>query len=156
MQKLLVFALASAAATLALGGSFASGATSSDDDHTQRIVVVATLTSFHFIDLGPKGVSPGDETAFTKTFKDSSGAVVGFGRGNCVVITAKQGNPTSAECNGTTRFGRRGTIQSAGVDHITARETFAIVGGTGQFRRAQGQVIAGGGPGGADIYEIVS
>jgi hypothetical protein len=38
MQKLLLFALAGVAATLALGGSFASGATSSDDDHTQRIV----------------------------------------------------------------------------------------------------------------------
>jgi len=153
--KFVLLGLVSAAAALAFGGTFASGATS-PNAHVRRIVVVATLTSFHIIDLGPKGHSPGDETAFTKTFKDSSGKVVGFGEGNCVVITAKQGNPTSAECHGTTTFGDRGTIQEAGVDHLTARETFAIVGGTGQFRQAQGQVIAGGGPGGADIYEVVS
>jgi hypothetical protein len=156
MRKLVLLVLVSAVVALAFGGAFASGATSGDTTHHQRIVVVATVTSFHFIDLGPKGVSPGDQTAFTKTFKDSSGTVVGFGHGNCVVITAKQGNPTSAECNGTTRFGRRGTIQSSGVDHITARETFAITGGTGLFRQAHGQVIAGGGPGGADIYEIIT
>ena len=156
MQKLLVFALAGAAVTLALGGSFASGATSSDDDHKQRIVVVSTLTSFHFIDVGPQGVSPGDETTITKSFKDASGTVVGFGHGNCVVITVnKQGDPTSAECQATTRF-RGGTIQFGGVDHLTEPQAFAIVGGTGKFRQAEGQVIAGGGPGGADIYEIIS
>lgn len=154
MQKLLVFALAGVAATLVLGGSFASGATSSDDDHTQRIVAVATLTSFHFVDVGPKGASPGDETTFTKTFKNTSGTVVGFGHGNCVVITVnKQGDPTSAECQSTTKFGR-GTIQSAGIDHLTSPQTFPIVGGTGRFRDAAGQIIAGGGPGEADIYEV--
>jgi hypothetical protein len=37
MQKLLVFALTGVAATLVLGGSFASGATSSDDAAGQII-----------------------------------------------------------------------------------------------------------------------
>jgi hypothetical protein len=156
MQKLLVFALAGAAVALALSGSFASGATSSDDDQTQRIVVVSTLTSFNFVDVGPQGVSPGDETTFTKTFKDTGGTVVGFGHGSCVVITVdRQGNPTSAECQITTRFGHS-TIETAGVDHLIEPQTFAIVGGTGRFRGADGQVIAGGGPGGADVYEVES
>ena len=154
MHKLVLLGLVSACAALAFGGSFASGATSMDG-HVQRIVVVSTLTSFHFIDLGPQGVSPGDETTFTKTFKNAGGTVVGFGRGNCVVITVKQGNPASAECQLTTRFDG-GTIQQAGVDHLREPQAFAIVGGTGQFRQAEGQVIAGGGPGGADIYEVTS
>jgi hypothetical protein len=72
-----------------------------------------------------------------------------------VITVDHQGNPTSAECQGTTRFGH-GTIQTAGVDHLTEPQAFAIVGGTGRLRDAAGQVIAGGGPGGADVYEVVS
>jgi hypothetical protein len=155
MRKLVLLGMLGVAGALAFGGSFASGATSADG-HVQRIVVVGTLTSFQFIDVGPTGASPGDETTFTKTFKNESGTVVGFGQGNCVVITVKQGNPTSAECQSTTRFNGRGTIQQAGVDHLTEPQAFAIVGGTKEFRQAEGQVIAGGGPNGADIYEVIS
>jgi hypothetical protein len=155
MRKLVLLGMVGVAGALALDGSFASGATSADD-HSQTIVAVGTLTSFHFIDVGPAGASPGDETTFTKTFKNQSGGVVGFGQGNCVVVTVKQGNPTSAECQVTTRFDGKGTIQEAGIDHLTEPQAFAIVGGTGQFRQAEGQVIAGGGPGGADIYEVIS
>jgi hypothetical protein len=154
MYKLALLGLVGAGAALALGGSFASGATTSDN-HIQRIVVVSTLTSFHFIDVGPPGVSPGDETTFTKTFKNAGGTVVGFGHGNCVVITVNRGNPASAECQLTTKFDG-GTIQEAGVDHLREPQAFAIVGGTGQFRQAEGQVIAGGGPGGADIYDVIT
>ena len=154
MQKLLMFALAGVAATLVLGGSFASGATSSDDDHMQRIVAVLSLTSFHFVDVGPKGVSPGDETTFTKTFKNTSGSVVGFGHGSCVVVTVSQkGDPPAP--NARARHDLATARSNPRVfDHLTSPQTFPIVGGTGRFRDAGGQIIAGGGPGEADIYEI--
>jgi len=151
-RKLTISAVVCAAVALALGGSWATAGTT-DDDHVQTIVVRSDLTSFHFIDVGPTGVSPGDETTYTKKLTNQSGDTVGFLHGTCVVITVAGNNPQSAECQSTTRLGRR-TLEVDGLDRLTEPQTFAIVGGTGLYREAGGVFVAGGGPNGDDVYEI--
>ena len=152
-RKLIISGVVCGAVALALGGSWATAGTT-DDDHVQTIVVKSELTSFHFIDVGPTGVSPGDETTFTKKLTNESGDTVGFSHGTCVVITVAGKNPQSAECQSTVRLGR-GTLEVDGLDRLKEPQTFAIVGGTGLYREAGGVFVAGGAANGtADLFEI--
>ena len=152
-RKIAISGVVCAIVALALGGPWATAGTT-DDDHVQTIVVKSELTSSHFIDVGPTGVSPGDETTFTKKLTNQSGDTVGFGHGTCVVITVAGTNPQSAECQSTVSFGR-GTLEVDGLDHLKEPQTFAIVGGTGLYREAGGVFVAGGAANGtADLYEI--
>jgi hypothetical protein len=152
VRKIMMSGVVCAAVALALSGSWAAaGAT--DDDHVQTIVVKSNLTSFHFVDVGPAGVSPGDETTFTKKLTTPNGGVVGFSHGTCVVITVLGNDPQSAECQSTVRIGR-GTLQVDGLDRLKEPQTFAIVGGTGRYRDAGGVFVAGGAANGADLFEI--
>ena len=108
-RKLIISGVVCGAVALALGGSWATAGTT-DDDHVQTIVVKSELTSFHFVDVGPSGVSPGDETTYTKKLTTPAGNVIGFTHGTCVVITVAGTEPQSAECQSTNRFGG-GTTQ---------------------------------------------
>jgi hypothetical protein len=150
---MIISGAACAAVVLVFGGSWAAaGAT--DDDHVQKLVLKSELTSFHFVDVGPSGVSPGDETTYTKKLTNLAGDVVGFSHGTCVVITVAGKDPQSAECQSTNRL-RRGTIEIDGLDRLKEPQTFAIVGGTGHYGDASGQFVAGGALNGtADLYEI--
>lgn len=152
-RKIMISGGVCAAVALAFGGSWAAAGTT-DSDQVQTIVVKSDLTSFHFIDIGPAGVSPGDETTFTKKLTNLNGDTVGVTHGTCVVITVAGTDPQSAECQSTTRLGR-GTLQVGGLDHLTEPQSFAIVGGTGRYRDAGGVFVAGGAANGAaDLFEI--
>jgi hypothetical protein len=152
-RKVMISGAVCAVVALALGGSWAAAGTT-DGDHVQTIVVKSTLTSFHFVDLGPKGVSPGDETTFTKRVTNLAGDTIGSSQGTCVVITAVQNNPKSAECHSTFHLGQ-GTLQVDGLDHLKEPQAFAIVGGTGRYRDAGGVFVSAGAANGtADLFEI--
>jgi hypothetical protein len=152
-RKIAISGVVCAIVALALGGSWATAGTT-DDDHVQTIVVKSELTSFHFVDVGPSGVSPGDETTYTKKLTTPAGNVIGFTHGTCVVITVAGTEPQSAECQSTNRFGG-GTIEVDGLDHLKEPQTFAIVGGTGRYRDAGGVFVAGGAANGtADLFEV--
>ena len=73
VRKLIISGVACGAAALALGGSWAAAGTT-DADQVQTIVVKSELTSFHFVDVGPAGVSPGDETTYTKKLTTPAGS----------------------------------------------------------------------------------
>jgi hypothetical protein len=152
-RRLIILGAVCGTVALALGGSWAAAGTT-NDDHVQTIVVKSELTSFHFVDVGPRGVSPGDETTYTKKLTTLSGDVVGFSHGTCVVITVVGNDPQSAECQSTTRLGRS-TLEVDGLDHLKEPQAFAIVGGTGRYRDAGGVFIAGGAANGAaDLFEV--
>ena len=151
--RLIILGAVCGTVVLALSGPWDAAGTTKDD-HVQTIVVKSELTSFHFVDVGPPGVSPGDETTFTKTLTKPTGGVAGFSHGTCVVITVVGNDPQSAECQSTIRLGR-GTLEVDGLDHLKEPQTFAIVGGTGRYRDAEGVFIAGGAENGAaDLFEV--
>jgi hypothetical protein len=122
-------------------------------------VVLSAATSFHFIDVGASGVTPGDSTTFTKVLKSPGGSVVGFGQGSCVILTTQKGSDRvkSDECQQTFRLSGRGTLQVDGLEHPAGNPgAFAVVGGTGEFRQAEGQFLPSAGPGGADVFQVIS
>jgi hypothetical protein len=160
LSRMLTISAAAAVAAAATAGSIASASTTGDD-HVQRIVVQAATTSFHYIDVGPAGISPGDSTTFTKRLKNLSGKVVGSAAGMCVILTTRPGSEPvkSDECQQTFTFTGRGALQVDGLEQNPSRPGpggFAIVGGTGRFRQAEGQLLPGAGPGGSNIFEVIS
>jgi hypothetical protein len=159
LTRTLTITAAAAAAAIAMAGSIASASTTADD-HVQRIDFNAVTTSFHYIDVGPAGVSPGDSTTFTKQLKNLSGKVIGSAEGTCVILTTQSGSEPvkSDECQQTFTLNGKGTLQVDGLEHPsgTGPGGFAIVGGTGHFRQAEGQLVSGTGPHGSFVFEVIS
>lgn len=124
-------------------GSLSLNAAASDKDHKNdngdTIRVTAVSDQLMEIDARPKGLSVGDYLAFSDDlYKHKEGDSVGHLDGVCHV-TNVDGDDYRALCIVTATLDD-GSITHQGVVESTEDEaTFAVTGGTGDFRGASGE-----------------
>jgi len=122
-----------------MGGTYASAASSGDRDH--RLVFLATdhEAGETHIDEGAPGPSAGDRTLFADQLRNARGAEVGRLVADCVNVVS----PGISRCQITLTL-RGGQIETAGVftdqDFTAGVLTFSVVGGTGRFQGASGEL----------------
>jgi hypothetical protein len=92
------------------------------------------FSPFNLVDLGQPGVSAGDVIVFHDTIlRDDRQA--GDMAGTCTVIEA---TPPLANCTGVARMDEQNTITFAFLNAPPPKKVFAITGGSGTYRTAQG------------------
>jgi allene oxide cyclase-like protein len=132
-----IAAIAAAVAVLAVIGGGATLA-SGEDSSSQTIRLVERTTEFGVLDFGDPGPSVGDTFTFHGNLFDRDGNKVGrdgrsctqttaAGESNCTVTARLEGGHISAQ----------GLIRSAEIPFVA---TFAVTGGTGQYRDVGGQI----------------
>ena len=97
------------------------------------------------LDLGQTGSTTGDTVTFSgPLLEGEDGRRIGFGQGHCVMTL-----PTRplAQCAATFFF-PRGQISTQGPNYFNRPFNEGIVGGTGEFRSARGEMRAVPFPGG--------
>jgi hypothetical protein len=119
--------------------SFAFGSsTASRITEKETLVTNARFTAFKFIDEAPtRKNSTGDEVLIRASLK-AGGASAGW-----IVIKCTSMSPKNLlQCQATAKIQDRGklTVSGAFVEQPKVHTTFAITGGTGQFRNARGQL----------------
>ena len=130
----------------------------SDKPRMTTLTVIADYSAMEFNapDVAPAGFSQGDPYVAAVPVKDERGRVVGTQDLVCTVTEADDGNgPIRQVCDSVTSLGRRGQIVSTGVWPMvrdpnstsfppvlpTPRFSVPIVGGTGAFLGASGELI---------------
>ena len=124
---------------------------------------------FGRLDLGPVGDSPGDEGFIKDVATDSAGATVGTMNRTCALNVPTGMDETDVFCNGAITLNGRGQIywqsltamvgppppppphshaSTALQQHGGKPTQWAIIGGTGNFRTARGQITDESVPGG--------
>ncbi len=140
MRKMLLAAVAVAVvATASLGSAGAFASTPRARSTTIRLT--AHFTHQEIVDTGPTGPSPGDVQVGIGTLSRGGKVVGRFGL-VCEFLTVGQ-NPT-ANCSTTGRL-PHGTITLEGFSNQASDDqTWAVVGGTGNYRDAAGQALIHG------------
>jgi hypothetical protein len=124
----------SLAALVVLAATTVATSGSANVRPTSTIRLDAVVTSFHKIDVAPKGDSAGD--AFQVTDRLTLGHTM-FGHDDVSCVHA---DDIYYECSWTVVL-RGGTVQTLGVAHDTnAAYELAIVGGTGSYSGARGMM----------------
>lgn len=95
-----------------------------------RLVVIGRELDFAIIDTAPEGDSPGDQILFTDTLLDQAGHRIGRDEARCTIMFGGD-----VLCDATFVLAGRGQLTIEGVGL-----TFAVTGGTGQFKKARGQM----------------
>ena len=118
------------------GGAFAVASSSGSDGPVKTITVIEKSGPSHFVDVGKKGLSIGDEFTINSVFWNTAQtARVGSNHGYCTVITQRL-----SHCVGTATL-MGGTIEySANLTGTASDFRVAVNGGTGPFKGAEGQV----------------
>ena len=90
---------------------------------------------FTFVDVGPKGDSPGDYGVFHDPIFSRGGMRIGTIDAQCIAAYADQ-------CRGSLRFPGRGQITFDGITPLGVDpDHYAITGGTGQFAGVGGVLL---------------
>jgi len=90
---------------------------------------------FTFVDVAPKGESPGDYGVFRDAVFTGGGARVGTIDAQCIASYSDQ-------CNGSIRLPGRGQITFAGITPLGRDpDHYAITGGTAQFAGVGGELM---------------
>jgi hypothetical protein len=99
------------------------------------IMLTEKTVSEQFLDLGDEGEGAGDQFVFKGDLTDADGADAGHSMGHCVLVSAD-----GIQCTGTLAL-EHGTMSVAGGG-IGDGDKFAvaIVGGTGDYRGATGEL----------------
>jgi hypothetical protein len=95
-----------------------------------RLVVIGREADFTIVDTAPAGDSPGDQILFTDDLFDPAGRRVGRDEARCTIMFRGD-----VLCDATFVLAGRGQLTIEGVGL-----TFAVTGGTGEFRKARGQM----------------
>jgi hypothetical protein len=95
-----------------------------------RLVVIGREADFTVIDNAPQGDSPGDQILFTDDLFDPAGRRIGRDEARCTIMFRGD-----VLCDATFVIAGRGQLTIEGVGL-----TFAVTGGTGEFRKARGQM----------------
>lgn len=101
----------------------ASAANSSSTQFTVTEKVAMTV-----VDLGTKGVGPGDRLSYTSAVR---GAKKGVGGGDCVVLSGTTEENALYQCTGIYRFGKVALSVAGLVGGGATSGTWTITGGTG-------------------------
>jgi hypothetical protein len=134
------------------GASLASGGPSNRNNPTVMHLISRATAINNFVDTGPAGFSPGDLYVFTDRLfmADAANVQVGTDDGRCMLIDAAA---FKFDCSITGHFppGQpvdAGDIVMSGTITLVqgTTSTEAIVGGTGPYRAARGDVTVDLGP----------
>ena len=108
-----------------------------------RLVVIARFVEEAVVDAPPVGQNnPGDTVLFTEDLFAPSGRPVGHDQVRCTAMFREE-----LFCEASAILTGRGEIVAEGVfGFAEQRPALAVVGGTGQFRNARGQVFILPGP----------
>jgi hypothetical protein len=108
-----------------------------------RLVLIARFVEQTFIDAPPAGQeNPGDTILFTEDLRTPGGRLVGHDQARCTLMFRQE-----SFCEASAVLRGRGQIVVEGVFAFTRpRPVLAVVGGTGEFRNARGQVFILPGP----------
>lgn len=95
--------------------------------------LITTEDAGRNIDVGPRGVSPGDYAVFEETLRNEAGKVVGRDSARCMLMV------TTYRCDATFRINGKGNIEVAASFFQGGGATLAVTGGTGTYQNARGQ-----------------
>ena len=149
MRKFAIFVAALGLLAGATGGvSIASAAphsSAAQQSATARSAKVLHLisrqTSLNLLDLGKKGLSPGDQI-MEGTSEVQNGKVIGHGFLNCVGITVTA-HGFHVLCHGAIVFAD-GQLEFQGETNFQTPFTVGVVGGTGAYQNVGGQITVEG------------
>jgi hypothetical protein len=135
LRRLVMTGAAAAIVGVVAGGvSLASGNGTSGD---RQFVLTERQVSQHFVDLGASGLTVGDHAVFRSVFATADGARAGDIDVVCTLV-----RKAAVHCDGTARL-HGGTLEVSGRFTITSPDVrLAIIGGTGAFDRAHGQLTS--------------
>ena len=123
-------------AVIAVGAVASASPDSRPSRHSTQFTVVERALTDTVADTGPTGDSLGDVLAFANPIFDAKNTVqIGSDNGSCV--RTKVG--ASWECSWTTTL-KRGSIVVEGPFYDTSDSTLAVIGGTGAWQGANGQM----------------
>ena len=125
-------------------GSVAPGAIADDDrkdrDHGNTIRVIEEIDEENFVDNGEEGPTLGDQFVFSSTLM-KKGKEVGHAGVACTVVSTER---EEVQCVATAWFDGHGQITVQGLESEQSEAdhfTFAITGGTGDFKDAAGELV---------------
>jgi hypothetical protein len=132
MLVLLVLACAVAAG----GASLADASPSATAPRTITFLAVDVRTGEASVDVGAKGDSVGDSFYFQETLHRRAGAkAVGHTEVACTLLSRE-----ASRCSGTLYL-PNGKIEASGAIHFRRTFRIAIVGGTGAYAGAGGEMV---------------
>jgi hypothetical protein len=135
MRTFAVLAAATVAGTLAVTSASAASAVSAHRISAREKDTVKILNG------GKDGLAPGDRIALTAVFRDSGGAKIGDGGGDCVVLSGTSEKNAVVQCTQVNRFGASQLVTTGIYDFAAAgMQHWSITGGTGKFSNAHGVV----------------
>lgn len=105
--------------------------------HTLVTIADARVDKAQFIDIGEAGDSVGDILTFDQPLLDEQMRHIGYNSGTC--IRTRPGH--SFQCQWTLTFDD-GTIQVAGREFDKGVSNISIVGGTGRYADASGEMLS--------------
>jgi hypothetical protein len=100
------------------------------------------------VDVGASGESPGDYFIFESRLETRAGEAVGRDSVRCMLMIR------TFTCDGTAQLFGKGKLTVYGTLFGVNDATIAITGGTGDFRKARGQVTVGGADGDLLFFHI--
>jgi allene oxide cyclase len=133
-----------------LGAVLAVTASGSARPHSSgvRLHVIEHPVNEHVVDLAPKGDSQGDQFPFSNLLFDGSNShQIGRDQGNCIRTNPNRGE---WQCSWTNKL-PHGQITVEGPFYDTRDSVLAIIGGTGRYRDASGQMLLHARPDGYDF-----
>ncbi len=108
-----------------------------DRDNTRTIAVYERAVNETNLDLGAAGDSQGDTIAFDNpVFDPVTHHSLGRSRGQCTRTAVG----AAYECTWTTSL-PKGSVMVSGPFYDAADSTLAIIGGTGEYRNARGEML---------------
>ena len=147
-MRISVKTAATAAAALSVGAALlvapASGATPAQDNTAQEAHVLrfdVGLRDFqkNYVDIGTAGPGVGDLLVFQdRVFRKGTKTKIGVEGGSCIV-TALLGKGFQTHCTGTVSLAG-GQISFQGLVTDAPRKVMAVVGGTGNYDGAAGEL----------------
>jgi hypothetical protein len=137
MRTTSILALSTLVLGISIGGaSLASASPAAKAPRTLTLISADVGKGELYIDAGPKGESAGDTNIFSEVLYDRARAKKPIGHVEVVCVSTSL---NAARCNGTL-FLPSGKIEAGGAIHF--RETFRIpvLGGTGAYMGASGEL----------------
>ena len=140
------------AAALALAAGvpvavLAAGSAPADAGTAGTLHLVEKIVSFTEVDVRPRGVSQGDSFVYRSDLLDPGGDKVGRGGGECVSLRPAGGGLGLTGCDSVLELDGGQLAYTGFFDFSGARGSMPVIGGTGRYRNAAGQLdwVAEGG-----------
>ena len=136
-RRILVSLLAALLSAATVAGVALARGSAGDESQTVTIRALELPTQTTFTDLNAKGASQGDTFAASNTLH-MGGKAIGREDDWCTLLNAKR---LRFECD-ITEFLHGGSVMAQGPFQVGTGGRLAIVGGTGRYREARGQLTA--------------